>query len=174
MLELAHRFSPYQPCEAGGWQPVPLEKGELRDFRSQDPGPDEAAKVIAPEGRFVKLPAGTNRQVLLVDDDDLVLIAMGALLCHLGQEPIAVGSGEEALAALAGGLEPGLVILDLDMPGLGGAETLARIRALRPDLPVLISSGCGNLADACLATRYPMVGLLPKPVCLQDLVKVLD
>jgi len=50
---------------------------------------------------------------------------------------------------LAAGLEADLVILDLNMPGLGGAGTLPLLRALRPALPVLLATG--RLDDATVS-----------------------
>ncbi len=57
--------------------------------------------------------------ILLVDDDSLIREAVGCMLTQLGFTPVLASTGEEALAELEGGLEPSLVILDMDMPGLG-------------------------------------------------------
>jgi DNA-binding response OmpR family regulator len=57
----------------------------------------------------------------------------------------------------------------MDMPGLSGAETLVQIRALRPDLPVLICTGRFDPTDQLLVQHYPNVELLHKPIKLADL-----
>jgi CheY-like chemotaxis protein len=53
----------------------------------------------------------------------------------------AAGTGPDALAALEAGTAFDLVILDLNMPGMNGVETLNGIRRLRPGLPVLLATG---------------------------------
>lgn len=107
--------------------------------------------------------------ILVVDDDTLILESASSLLSLLGYSPVAASTGEEALALLEGGLEPALVILDMDMPGLGGALTLPGIRALRPDLPVVISTGGNSPKVTELIQTYPRISLLPKPYGLREL-----
>jgi len=62
-----------------------------------------------------------------------------------------------------------MVILDMNMPGLGGAATLPRLRALLPDLPVLIATGRVDETVQHLLRCHPRVGLMPKPFHLRDL-----
>jgi CheY-like chemotaxis protein len=114
-------------------------------------------------------PIPAARAILVVDDDPLVQQALGAMLSLMGMQPVHAFTGEEALAKLAAGLEPDLVILDMDMPGLGGAGTLPRLRALRPVLPVLISTGRMQDAVHRLIREHPAVGLMQKPFDLKDL-----
>ena len=78
-------------------------------------------------------------------------------------------SGEEALALLEAGLEPDLVILDMNMPGLGGAGTLPRLRGLRPKVPVLLSTGRADQVALTLASAHPGVTLMSKPFGLREL-----
>lgn len=107
--------------------------------------------------------------ILLVDDDPLIQDTVGSMLNFLGFGPVLASTGEEALARLTAGLQPVLVILDMDMPGLGGAGTLPQLRALRPGLPVLISTGRVSTMVLGLTRRYEGVGLMPKPFDLKDL-----
>ena len=71
---------------------------------------------------------GARASVLMVDDDALLRDTVASILSHLGYTPVLAATGEEALARLAEPPEPVLVILDLDMPGMGGAWALAMIR----------------------------------------------
>jgi len=112
--------------------------------------------------------------VLIVDDDDLIRITSQSLVESLGHIPVAVASGEEAMARLEGGLQPDLVLLDMNMPGWGGAGTLPRLRALRPALPVLLATGRVDQAATDLARAHAHVSLLPKPYRLQDLVEKME
>lgn len=121
-----------------------------------------------------KQRAQFNRCVLLVDDDELVQVAMGELLAFLGYEPMVFCCGEDALEALGKGMEPRLAILDLDMPGIGGAGTLTAIRALRPDLPILVCSASADLDDPRVLRGQARLALLQKPFSVEDLQKHLD
>ncbi len=115
-------------------------------------------------------PAGMGQpRILHVDDDALMRDTMGTMLCFLGYDPVMASSGEEALATLATGLRPAMVILDMNMPGLGGAATLPRLRALLPDLPILIATGRVDETVRHLLRCHPKVGLMPKPFHLRDL-----
>jgi len=128
------------------------------------------ASQAVPSGPIpAKAPAPGNLQVLLVDDDELVQHSMRMILEILGHSVTIASSGEEALAKLEGGYAPGVVILDMNMPGLGGAGTLPRLRALRPDLPVVIATGRTNQAVLDLLATYPKVTQLPKPFGIQDI-----
>jgi CheY-like chemotaxis protein len=71
--------------------------------------------------------------------------------------------------ALEAHLEVDLVILDLKMPGLSGAETLPRLRALRPDLPVLLATGYGDQEIQHLLANHANVGMIWKPFTLKEL-----
>jgi CheY-like chemotaxis protein len=108
-------------------------------------------------------------RILLVDDDDVVRESVGSMLDFLGFEPVLAATGEEALALLGEGLRPSLAILDMDMPGLGGAGTLPRLRDLCPDLPVLIVTGRVTELVHHLIRQFPGVSLLPKPFNLAGL-----
>ena len=107
--------------------------------------------------------------VLLVDDDELIQDSVIQVLSALGHRPALAKSGEEALERLAAGLRVDVVILDLNMPGLGGARTLPQLRALRPDLPVLLATGRVDQEALNLAQAFPRVSLFPKPFSMKDL-----
>jgi PAS domain S-box-containing protein len=108
-------------------------------------------------------------KVLLVDDDEDVRFLMTRMLTKSGVAQVtSVAGGEEALASLGSGDLPGLVILDQNMPGMDGLQTLARIRSLHPDLPVLISSGQPDIED-WPAFQQPRVGVIPKPFDMDEI-----
>jgi len=62
-----------------------------------------------------------------------------------------------------------VVILDLNMPGLGGAATLPRLRALCPEVPVLVATGRVNQEALNLVQAFEGVALLQKPFDLEEL-----
>jgi signal transduction histidine kinase len=89
----------------------------------------------------------TARTVLVVDDDALVGMGTAAMLEDLGHTAIEVMSGAKALEALTADPRIDLVITDHAMPGMTGAELARRIRASRPELPIILASGYAELPD---------------------------
>lgn len=106
--------------------------------------------------------------ILLVDDDELIAQTVAWLLESLGHRVAMASSGNEALDRLRGGLQPDLLILDQNMPGLTGLETLAQARTLLPDVPVFLATGYrdGQLEASVLAHARTLV--LHKPIKLAD------
>ena len=96
-------------------------------------------------------------------------LSLCTLLETLGHAPEAVDSGEAALARLEAGASFDLVILDLNMPGLGGAGTLPLLRQLRPELPVVLATGRATQQAANLAAATVAVSILAKPFSLEEL-----
>gem|GEM_PF-1932411 len=134
--------------------------------------------TVQPAGSMVAEVTHSPRgalKVLLVDDDDLVQSSIQALLEALGHAAVGIAqSGEEALALLDAGLAADLVILDMNMPGLGGIGTLPRLRVLRPEVPVLLATGRVDQTALNLASMHPGVTLLSKPFGLKELQKHLE
>jgi CheY-like chemotaxis protein len=142
---------------------------------SSEPGLGTAVRL-----RFPRIPAPAagprdapgpgpgGLRVLLVDDDEDVLHLTGRMLRKAGHHPQVARGGAEALALLDGGAAPDVVILDLNMPRMDGQEAAERIRALRPGLPILISTGRLDAEDwECF--RRPDLAVLPKPFTLDEL-----
>jgi len=94
---------------------------------------------------------------------------MQVIIQSLGHAVTGVPSGETALETLETGYEPDVVILDMNMPGFGGSGTLPRLRALLPEVPVLLSTGRVDQVALNLAEAHPHVSLLPKPFSLKEL-----
>ena len=80
--------------------------------------------------------------ILVVDDEQPIRLTVRAILQYRGYKVIEAISGEEGLQKFrAAPQAPDLVLLDLDMPGWDGWETLAQLRQLKPCPPVLLLSG---------------------------------
>lgn len=109
-----------------------------------------------------------NRRVLVVDDEPLVIKVASRLFEFLEYECVAAECGEDALKLLRDDEQIDIVVLDLNMPGLSGLETLARLREFRATLPVILSSGA-------LSERVddPLVWVLAKPYRLEALEETL-
>jgi PAS domain S-box-containing protein len=135
------------------------------------------AAAEAPAGAPVPAPRleipDRSLQALVVDDDELVRKAVVMQLEALGHRVTLAACGEEALAILASGFQPEVVILDLNMPGLGGGGTLPLLRALCPAVPVLLSTGGIDQAALDLTRDHAHVTLLSKPYALGELRETL-
>jgi len=123
----------------------------------------------APEPPAPGRGAAAGLEVLLVDDDDDVRFLVARMLKRAGHQLRTAAGGEQALAGLAAEGLPDLVILDQNMPGMDGIQTMERIRVLYPDLPILISSGQPDIEDwDCF--RRPNVAVLPKPFEVSEIM----
>jgi PAS domain S-box-containing protein len=134
-------------------------------FPACEPKTPSSEPVIGPEPG--QSPAVL--EVLVVDDDELVHSAMRVILNTLHHRVTTALSGEEALARLEAGFKPDVVILDINMPGLGGMGTLPRLRALCPNVPVLIATGRADQAVLDLVKAHPGTTLMPKPFGIGEL-----
>ena len=158
-----------------GQMDIQSELGQGTRIVLRFPAYEQAAQIAAPAASEAMLPPQGSLKVLLVDDDELIQSSLQALLERLGHTVVtAAQSGEEALVMLEAGLDPGLVILDMNMPGLGGVGTLPRLRALRPKLPVLLATGRIDQTALTLASAHPGVTLLSKPFGLRELQKHIE
>jgi PAS domain S-box-containing protein len=92
-------------------------------------------------GATEPLRSSRTLSILLVDDEELVREATAEMLRDLGHDVVTAGGGEEALAKLAAGLEPELIVTDYMMPRMDGAQFAARVRGRQPDLPLLLITG---------------------------------
>ena len=111
-------------------------------------------------------------KVLLVEDDHALREALADTLLLAGHDFKAVGSGEDALLAVAGE-SFSLVVSDVNMPGMDGHQLLSRLRASHPQLPVLLMTAHGAVERAVDAMRQGAADYLVKPFepkALLDLV----
>jgi CheY-like chemotaxis protein len=92
--------------------------------------------------------------ILCVDDEDIPRTLRTMVLAKQGYTVLTAGSGAEALAMLEQN-RVDLVLTDQIMPGMEGTELTRRLRASRPELPVIIISGVNEIPeDAVLADRF--------------------
>jgi PAS domain S-box-containing protein len=120
-----------------------------------------AARVVPNHAANVEL-AGHGR-ILVVDDEEIVRTMAGAALERLGYTVSSADSGPAALAALAVDPFLDLAILDFSMPGMSGQETLARLRAARPELRIIVSSGYCEAECRARFREASISGFLQKP-----------
>lgn len=109
-------------------------------------------------------------RILVIDDDPGVVSFLRRGLSLEGFEVQAAEEGPQALE-LFERFPPDLVLLDRRMTGMGGLEVLARIRALRPEVPVVILSGSDP--EPGEPARLGVQAYLLKPVQFDTLVATL-
>ena len=82
-----------------------------------------------------------SRTILCIDDNAAALHVRKLVLESAGYSVIAASSGEEALRAFNSGRAVHLVLSDQFLPGETGAQVTAKMKRLKPDIPVVILSG---------------------------------
>ncbi|HOM81818.1 MAG TPA: response regulator [Armatimonadota bacterium] len=107
-----------------------------------------------------------NQRILVVDDE-LGPRESFRMLLKDRFEVHTAASGEECLASIRE-QEYALVFLDVRMPGMDGIETLARLRQLRPTLPVVIVTAYTTMEAASRAVEMGAFGSLIKPFTRRD------
>lgn len=105
-----------------------------------------------------------SETVLLIDDDTSVLDSTRRTLERYGYRVFAAENGEQGVRRLAEQPEEfDVVLLDVVMNGLSARETLARLRGIRPDLPVLMWSGYNEEEISDSYHGRPISGFIQKP-----------
>ncbi|PKN61647.1 MAG: response regulator [Deltaproteobacteria bacterium HGW-Deltaproteobacteria-15] len=107
-------------------------------------------------------------KVLMVDDEEQFRSTTSKILTRKGYETTMAASGEEAIEALKKSKQD-VVILDMKMPGMDGNQTLAELRKIDPDLPVIMLTGHGTLDSAKMSLKRGAFDYLSKP-CDIDLL----
>jgi two-component system KDP operon response regulator KdpE len=108
-------------------------------------------------------------RILVVDDEPAIRRALRPPLVELGFQVADASRGEEALQALRAATYD-VVLLDINMPGIGGIETLRRIRALLPRLPVLMLTVRDQEEDKVEALDMGADDYVTKPFSTRELI----
>lgn len=111
-------------------------------------------------------------QILVVDDEPVVCRLLLRLIRRAGYDGRCATDGASGLEMVAQ-RRPDLVLLDLCMPGMNGAEFLERLRVEHPELPVVIVTGYPDSDLVHQASQHPPVLLLAKPVLADMLQRTL-
>jgi CheY-like chemotaxis protein len=117
--------------------------------------------------------AGRPQVVLLVDDDAPVRRSCARLLERLGLSVATAVHGRDALDQLAKGPLPDLVVSDVMMPEMGGAELVHAIRQRGWTMPVLLVSGYAAESLTVISLKDPHTSVLPKPWSIEDMTHAL-
>jgi phosphoserine phosphatase RsbU/P len=108
-------------------------------------------------------PCSVRGRVLVIEDDPEACSVFRRILQRRGHEVVEAVDGRQGLAA-AQRESPEIVVLDLNLPGMGGLELLGEFSQQMPDVPVIIVSGTGQMGDAIEALRLGAWDFLTKPL----------
>jgi len=113
-------------------------------------------------------PAPPRRRVLIVDDDNLVRDTLRFVLEDAGYDVWATAHGADALAVLES--QPiDIVLSDIFMPGMNGFDLLKQIRQRRPEVPVILVTGFGNIEMARQALKEGATDFITKPYNVHEI-----
>ena len=152
---------------------VSSEPGEGTAFHIYFPAVEHPADVAQPEQQGTQ-SAGSGRRILYVDDEEALVYLATRKLEHLGYKVSGFTDAESALREFR--LRPGdfdLVVTDVSMPRMSGLELARELIALRPDIPVIVTSGYVRPEDEAKAEEIGVREFLLKPVKIDALVNTL-
>ena len=108
-------------------------------------------------------------RVLIIDDEPRIIEILEAFLEMEGYSVISASNGKQALRKLGNSSSVDLVIVDEKMPVMNGTEFLRRLRAVDPDLPVIVLTGSLNAKEIKELDRELYQHIMVKPVRLSEL-----
>ena len=111
--------------------------------------------------------------ILVADDEERQREAMARALRALGHTVIVARGGAEAVA-ICRAQSVDVVLTDLRMPDVSGLEVLQQVRAIQPDLAVILVTAYGSVANAVAAMKAGAADYLLKPVELDELELLVD
>ena len=151
----------------GGMIRVASQSGKGSTFTLYLPITDKQAYRENPRNEGVV--KGTET-ILLIDDEAMVLMVAHAMLEKLGYRVIDARNGHEAMDILAQQADDiDIVILDLILPGMDGGKIFDRIRELKPEIPVMLSSGYALDGQAAGIMAKGCNGFIQKPFNIAEL-----
>lgn len=112
-----------------------------------------------------------GKLILVIDDQKGMRLLLEEVLTHYGYRVVTASDGEGALVMVAQ-VEPDLVLLDMNMPGLSGPETLSRLREQWPALPVIMVTADEDGTNWTRVEKLGVQGRISKPFDLNDLAHI--
>jgi PAS domain S-box-containing protein len=151
--------------QSNGYILVYSEPDRGTTFKIYFPLVEEEASALPRRDEIGYLPKG-NETVLLVEDEPLVRGLAVRILREQGYKVLEASNGNEALRIAQGNAGKGihLLLTDVVMPQMGGKELADRLKALRPGIKVLFTSGYTDNAVVQHGLLDPDIAFLEKPL----------
>ena len=151
----------------GGFINVYSEKGHGTTFNIYLPASE---KEIIEEKKSDMDTLRGSETVLFVDDEDMIIEVAGELFEQLGYKVLTARSGKEAIEIYEKNKEQiDIVLLDMIMPDMSGSDTYERMKAIDPDIKVLLSSGYSINGQATEIMDRGCNGFIQKPFKMKEL-----
>lgn len=133
---------------------------------------DESSEATPPQPQ----PAGGRGESVLIVDDETELVQLAEeMVASLGYEAIGFADARAALEAFERNpVRFDVVLTDERMPALRGTALAAAIHDLRPDVPIILVTGCREATTDALAERAGIAAILEKPLRAKTLQAALD
>jgi two-component system sensor histidine kinase/response regulator len=106
--------------------------------------------------------------VVVIDDDYAMRLSCDQTLAKVGYRVATFEDGARGLEAV-GELKPGLVVVDLKMPGLSGLDVIARLHEIDPNIIIVVITGYATISTAIDAMKAGAYDFLPKPFAPDEL-----
>ncbi len=137
------------------------------------PGKGSSFKVLFPasEGQVARVERSSPQEslaghetILVIDDEEAVRQTAKAALESYGYRVVVAANGKEGVDVFqALGEEIAAVLLDMTMPVMSGEETLVRLKRIRPEIPIVLSSGYNEAEATRRFTDKGLAGFAQKP-----------
>jgi len=140
-----------------------------------EPGHGATFQVLLPIERAAEARESgwkVQNPILIVDDEEVVLQTASAMLRNTGYEVALAENGRQAVDLFRerdGRFA--LVLLDLTMPVMGGPQTIRLLKAIRPEVPVLVSTGFTEETAMRRFAGADIAGFIQKPYTMHALVE---
>lgn len=126
---------------------------------------------MAKQATAMKYEGGTR--VLLIDDEDRFREALSRQLSNRGFEVLEANNGEDAIKIVRHE-NPNVVVLDQNMPGMDGIQTLRELKKIRPEVQVIMLTGHGCTDSARVTGKHGVFDYLEKPCELPELIDAIN